>query len=1216
MTVNIVHVSFGMMDPTTFIEPAAKVSETESIPIAVSCGRADEIKNDILAQHEIINRMLEADFVLIRCQKDPFDDEFFKKIETRLPGCKCVMVFCPTPDVAQLTRKYFNGSDEDFQLLFEYASNRGFDNDVGIIYWLLNHMGLVKGKIPDPKTPRKHGVYHPDFPIDVSLEDYKKHLVPGKPTIGLLFVATYWVYRNLRHIDSFIRRAEENDLNIIPVFFESTSGLTGKETPEIVRNYFTEDGIVIIDTLVMNTPFSQTDSSYEIEFNFYRRVLNVPVINAMLINGEFKDYEAISKGGASKEFAFQSSWAEMDGEIISVPIAQTVKDKSGKRVNIPLDDRIDHLLTLVGNWTDLRRTPRKDKRIAIIMYQSRPDFGAIGSAAGLDGPESAVRILKRLKEEGYTLDHIPEDGKALIKEMLDNVTNNLDWTTSENVAKNSVALIPKTDYAEWYSSIPDFIREKMEEKWGEPMGDVMVEKGKAIIPGVVNGNILITVQPMRSWLDACDSMIHDPELVMPHQYVAFYRWLKEGFGVNAVIHLGTHGTLEWLPGKGGSLSGKCCPDIVLNGIPNIYPFQMDDPGEGLQAKRRSEAVLVGYTCTPMVKADSYGDAAILEGLLQEYLKNKENITGDRKRVLIDRMKELAFKTSMAEDLGWGEDVSDEQVIKDLPELNDRIQEAGNELIRDGLHILGRIPEGTMREEYVNSFTRIGFANRPSLPGALKDSGYTGDEIRLARDLISSFSELGYDYDECISKARGSVPSPTAGLDVIVSYICAQLQDKLDATEEELDAVVEALDGQYVMPGPSGAPTRSGPDILPPGRNYYGLDPATVPSQSAWEVGKKNADIMLEKYRSEKGAYPRHVGLIVWATDTLKTNGEDIGYALWLMGVRPVWTGTTVSGLEVIPISELGRPRIDVSIRITGLFRDVFHNLIELLDDAVSLVSELDEDDENNAIAANYRREVTESIASGLAEDEARRNASIRIFGCPPGAYGSGMNKSIESSDWKDLSDLAKQYSDWGSFAYGRGIEGKQMTKQFKKRFAASEAIVKNMPDKEIGLVDMDDVYGYLGGLTAFVKSSGNEEVSAYVGDTSDSSDIKVRSSSDALKLTFRSQIQNPKFIQGLMRHGYAGANEVSKFTGYLFGWDATSKTMEKWMYDGLAESYLLDPEVYKWMHDENPFAAMNVVKILEEAIAREMWDADDEMKEKLEDIYMDLEGKIEEITDR
>jgi len=1217
MTVRIVHMAFGSMDPATFIEPARKVGESEGIDIQVICGNPDELEKDALKLNQMFDSMSEADFILIRCLKDPYRYRLFERIEQKLHEFKAgVMVYSPSAEISGLNRKFFKGSDEDYQLLHDFCSNRGFENDMGITYWVLNHLGLVKGRIPEPKIPRRDGIYHPDYPRDVTSDEYMSHLDTSKPTLGILFVATYWIYNNLRHIDALIRNAEERGMNVIPVFFETESGISGKDTPNIARRYYTDNGKTIIDALLINTPFSQTESSCETDLNFYRRILDVPVINAMMITGEFSDYESVSNGTSKKEFVFQSSWAEMDGEIISVPIAQTVKDDDGKKISIPLQDRMDHILTLCGNWMSLRRTARKDKKVAIIMYQSKPDFGSIGSAAGLDGPESAARILKRLNEEGYTLDHVPESGKALIDEMMDAVTNNLEWTNTENVLKRSLALIDKDRYKGWYDDVPDFIKDKMEEKWGSPVGDVMTEGNKAIIPGIINGNVMVTVQPMRAWMDQCDCMIHDPELVMPHQYLAFYRWIKEGFGADAVIHLGTHGTLEWLPGKGSALSSKCCPDIILNGIPNIYPFQMDDPGEGLQAKRRSEAVLVGYTCMPMVRAGNYGDGEILEGLIQEYLKNRMSISDERRNVILDEIKELSSKLSFREEMGWNDTTSDEQILRDLPELNDRLQEMGNEIIRDGIHILGRVPEGELRGEYVNSFTRIRFGNRPSLAYALSESGVDGDTERAADDLISELAGLDYDEERCLSFVRDAVPSPSDSLLSLISYICSTLQNKLDATSEELDAIIEALDGRYVMPGPSGAPTRSGPDILPPGRNYYGLDPATIPSSTAWEVGKKNADLMLEKEKSEKGSLPRQIGLILWATDTLKTNGEDIAYALWLMGVRPVWTGTTVSGLEVIPLSELGRPRIDVTIRITGLFRDVFHNLIDMIDDAVSLVSGLDEDDENNVIAANYRKEVAADIASGIAEDVARRNASIRIFGCAPGTYGSGMNKSIESGQWEDLSDLAKQYADWGSYAYGRGLEGEQMTEQFGKRFGSCQALVKNMPDKEIGIADMDDVYGYLGGLTAFVRASGNNDVSAYIGDTSDSSGIKVRTASDALKLTFRSQIQNPKFIHGLMRHGYAGANEVSKFTEYLFGWDATSDNMEKWMYDGLAESYLLDPEVYEWMRDENPYAAMNVVKTLEEAISRGMWDADDDMKEKLEEIYMDLEGRIEELTDR
>ena len=403
-----------------------------------------------------------------------------------------------------------------------------------------------------------------------------------------------------------------------------------------------------------------------------------------------------------------------------------------------------------------------------------------------------------------------------------------------------------------------------------------------------------------------------------------------------------------------------------------------------------------------------------------------------------------------------------------------------------------------------------------------------------------------------------------------------------------------------------------------GRNYYGIDPEIVPTPAAWEIGRRMADQMIERYVSEKASYPREIGFIIWATDTMKTNGDDVAYILWLMGVRPVWSqiGGQVTGLEVVPLSELGRPRLDVSVRITGLFRDAFPNLIDLIDDAVKLVSGLDESDEDNALAANLRKDIIDGMAKGLTVDEARRRGSVRIFGCPPGCYGAGVNHAIEASDWKTVQDLADIYIRWGSHAYGRGLSGESMDDEFVRRFSKVGVTVKNMPDREIDLLDVDDVYGYLGGLNSFVRAYGNKDALTFMGDGSDPDRVKVRDTKEELALVYRSKVLNPKFIEGLKRHGYRGVTEVANLTEYTFGWDATSDVVDDWMYQKLTERYLFDEDTRSWMEDENPHAMMEVMDRLFEAIDRGMWDADQETVDRLKDIYLELESRVEEVNDR
>ena len=379
-----------------------------------------------------------------------------------------------------------------------------------------------------------------------------------------------------------------------------------------------------------------------------------------------------------------------------------------------------------------------------------------------------------------------------------------------------------------------------------------------------------------------------------------------------------------------------------------------------------------------------------------------------------------------------------------------------------------------------------------------------------------------------------------------------------------------------------------------------------------------ADQMIQKYIDEKGCYPREIGFIIWATDTMKTNGDDVAYILWLMGVKPIWSGAggQVIGLEVIPLEELGRPRIDVTVRITGLFRDAFPNLIDLIDDAVKLIAELDEDDEDNYLASNLRKDIIEAVEKGMTVDEARRQGSMRIFGCPPGAYGPGVNKAIETSDWKTVQDLADIYITWGSYAYGRGVSGESMRDQFIKRFSKVGVTVKNMPDREIDLLDMDDVYGYLGGLNSFVRAYGNPDAISVMGDGSNPDRLKIRDTKEELQFVYRSKILNPKFIEGLKQHGYRGVAEIANLTEYTFGWDATSDIVDDWVYEKLAEKYLFDEDTREWMKDENPHAMMDMMNRLMEAYERGMWDMKPETLEKMKELYLDLEERIEEVNDK
>ena len=648
-------------------------------------------------------------------------------------------------------------------------------------------------------------------------------------------------------------------------------------------------------------------------------------------------------------------------------------------------------------------------------------------------------------------------------------------------------------------------------------------------------------------------------------------------------------------------------------------------------------MLIGHMCPTMARAGTYDELEAVDGPLQEFLKNP-SAKGEQRTAMVSEILEAAKKAEMLGEMGIPDDVSVEDFEKDLGRIHDHITDLKDSIIRDGLHVLGRAPEGDLLKESVYSLTRLRNGEVPSLRSSVAEamgfdletivndrSGMTDGELNsivLDRidervcSLIDDMQSAGYDRERCLDIA-GSVGDSDA-IRAVVSYICDTLVPNLARMTDEMGNMMHACDGGYVLPGPSGAPTRGNADILPMGRNYYGIDPDIVPTKAAWEIGRRMADQMIGRYADVKGGYPTEVGFIIWATDTMKTNGDDVAYILWLMGVRPVWSGNgnQVVGLEAIPLKELGRPRIDVTVRITGLFRDAFPNLIDLIDDAVKLVSSLDESDEDNILAANLRKDIVEGMEKGLTVDEARRRASVRVFGCPPGAYGPGVNHAIETSDWKTVQDLADIYIAWGSYAYGRDAKGECMKDEFVRRFSNVQATVKNMPDREIDVLDIDDVYGYLGGMNSFVKAYGNRDAMSFVGDGSDPDRTRVRDAKEELQFVYRSKVLNPRFIEGLKRHGYRGVSEIANLTEYTFGWDATSDIVDDWVYEKLTERYLFDDDTREWMEKENPHAMMDMMDRLFEAIDRGMWDVKPETLERMKDIYLGLEERIEEFQDR
>jgi len=1113
---------------------------------------------------------------------------------------------------------------------------------------------LLSGDDPEADPPMElphEGIYHPDVKGVPKIETYlKDHVKPGRPTMGLWFNQTYWINNNLKFIDALVRTAEGLGANIIAVFHlrHKDAALGNHGADYVVDKYFIKDKKPLIDVLLNPMMFSLTlaDPDYK---GLYPR-LNVPVIQAMMTMQPYESWKEEIQGMTTMEVSFSAAQPEFDGALITVPVASREQSRIDPVTcamiarNMPIQDRIDRVVNLALNWARLSKKENRDKKIAVIFHHYPPRNDRIGCAAGLDSFESVKLLVDRLREEGYRVERPYENGDELAQKIISGMTCDQRWLMPEQMYRRSIAHAKKQDYLPWHDQLPETIREKQIRDWGKMPGELFVHNKEMLFAGTLNGNLFITVQPPRGYLENIDKNYHDMYLSPPHHYLAQYRYIKEVFKADAVIHVGKHGSLEWLPGKALGLSGTCYPDLSIMDLPNIYPYIINDPGEGTQAKRRSYACIIDHLTPVFTNADLYEDLAAVENHIKEYQDAKREDPG-KIEVLKPMIWEAVTHSNLDKDLG----VTRTDAFKDfdafLEDLHAYLGDLGDTMINDGLHTLGQAPEQDRLVEFLVQLTRVANGSVPSLREAIVTSlgydydhlienkgrpvdphtGKTGSVIiqqahELSLTLVAKLSDnnfIPHGDQEISDVILGMFQKTNKELETILSYLIDTVVPNIRKTTRELDATLTALDGGFVPPGPSGAPTRGQADILPTGRNFYSVDPHKIPSPGAWEVGKRLGDALLERYTDETGTYPQSVGIIVYGGATMRSRGDDIAQIFYLLGVCPVWheTNHTVLGLEIIPLKALGRPRIDVLPRISGFFRDCFPLLVSRIDEAVRMVAALDEPLETNMIRRHVLRDMISYETWGMTGDEAFREATFRVFGCPPGTYGAGVSELVESKNWETWEDLGNNYIRYSSHAYGQGSYGQQKPAVFRTLLSRMDVTVKNEDSREYDMMSCTDYYNYYGGLIVAGKTVTGKQPFSLMGDSSDPKRVKVRTTDEEARHILRSRLTNPKWIQGMMRHGYKGAGDISHMMDVAFGWDATANVMEDWMYEQMARAYVLDEKVKEWMNRVNPYARQNILDKLLEAIARNMWQTDPEMEKTLQEEYLEIEGEIEGVTE-
>ncbi|MDX3843559.1 cobaltochelatase subunit CobN [Streptomyces europaeiscabiei] len=1042
------------------------------------------------------------------------------------------------------------------------------------------------------------------------------------PTVAVLYYRAHHMSGNTAFVGALCEAIEDTGARALPLYVAS---LRAPE-PELIEELRAADAIVTTVLAAGGTKPAEASAGGDDESWDAGALtgLDVPILQALCLTGSRAAWEESDEGVSPLDAASQIAVPEFDGRLITVPFSFKEIDEDGLPAYVADPERAARVAGIAVRHARLRHIANADKRLALVLSAYPTKHSRIGNAVGLDTPASAVALLRRLRDEGYDFGgaDVPGlasgDGDELIRALIEAGGHDQDWLTEEQLARNP-ARIPAADYRRWYATLPEELRTAVEEHWGPAPGEMFVDRsanpeGDIVLAALRFGNLLILIQPPRGFGENPIAIYHDPDLPPSHHYLAAYRWIAAraedgGFGADAMIHLGKHGNLEWLPGKNAGLSAACGPDAALGDLPLVYPFLVNDPGEGTQAKRRVHATLVDHLVPPMARADSYGDIARLEQLLDEYAQIS-SMDPAKLPAIRAQIWTLIQAARLDHDLGLNDRPEDDGFDDFLLHVDGWLCEVKDAQIRDGLHVLGNPPTGADHVNLVLAVLRARqiWGGTTALPGLREALGLdesaatrtTADEAEeKARTLVQAMEDAGWDLAAVPTEHGEQVAA-------ILEFAAREVVPRLAATTAELDHTVHALNGGFVPAGPSGSPLRGLVNVLPTGRNFYSVDPKAVPSRLAWETGQALADSLLERYRADNGEWPTSVGLSLWGTSAMRTAGDDVAEALALLGVRPVWDDASrrVTGLEAIPAEELGRPRIDVTLRISGFFRDAFPHTIGLLDDAVRLAASLDEPAGTNHVRAH--------VQADLAEHGDERRATTRIFGSRPGTYGAGLLQLIDSRDWRTDADLAEVYTVWGGYAYGRELDGRPAREEMETAYKRIEVAAKNTDTREHDIADSDDYFQYHGGMVATVRALRGTAPEAYIGDSTRPETVRTRTLVEETSRVFRARVVNPKWIEAMRRHGYKGAFELAATVDYLFGYDATTGVIADWMYDKLTETYVLDETNREFLHRANPWALHGIAERLLEAESRGMWEKPDPaVLEGLRQVYLETEGDLE-----
>ena len=1104
-------------------------------------------------------------------------------------------------------------STSDCHRLASYLDAGGPENASAFLQAILDLIDGTDLAAP-PRPLLRAGLYWPGTEMP-DLARLRNTWVDGAPVAAIVFYRALLQAGDLAPVNAMIEACRSAGLNPLPLF---SASLKDADSAPIIADLLVQASA---DVILNMTSFAVSDPGqdgsampgYESAGPF--GAVDAPVFQLVLSASLASDWDASSAGLTPRDLAMNVALPELDGRLLT----RAVGFKSAPRRHPmthamttsyeAVPERASFVAELAAGWARLRKLKAADRRVALIMANYPNRDGRLANGVGLDTPESVHATMRSLADAGYGVAGMPESSAMLIAQMKDGPTN-AGWQ-----GRVSDISLPLDLYKAHFGTLPAEVRDAVTERWGTPEADPMCDGERLHLPLRRYGNVIVGIQPARGYNIDPKATYHSPDLVPPHNYFALYVCLRETFGAHAVVHFGKHGNLEWLPGKALALSSACLPEAVLGPLPHLYPFIVNDPGEGAQAKRRTAAVILDHLTPPMTQADSHGVMAELESQMDEYYE-AAGMDRARSDALLGDILATARRAGITQDCGI-EDSEDES--EQLLKLDNYLCDLKELQIRDGLHIFGQSPATQAAAGLLTQILRTprgdGEGANGALPRALAiDLGLGSpedfDPLTAERglawggprpDILERIS--GAPWRSCgdtverldllaLALVSGDQQPPGPRSAEILAHARDPIRERLAACgPREGDAMLRALSGRFVPSGASGAPTRGRPEVLPTGRNFFSIDSRALPTPVAWRLGWASAEALLDRHLMDHGNWPRAVVLSAWGTSNMRTGGDDLAQALALMGVRPSWDANSrrVTGFEIIPLESLDRPRVDVCLRCSGFFRDAFPAQMTLFDRAVRAVAALDEPAEMNPLAATVRAETARHEAEGDDAETALRHSTLRIFSSKPGAYGAGLQALIDENLWQERSDFAEAFLTWSGYAYGEGADGMAGRELLEARLSTSDAVLHNQDNREHDILDSDDYYQFAGGLSAAVAHLSGRDVPVYHNDHSLAERPVIRTLGEEIGRVVRGRASNPKWIAGAMRHGYKGAFEMAATVDYLFAFSATTGQVAEHHFTALYEAYIETEAVRDFLQTANRDAYADMLARFAEAIDRGLW---------------------------